>query len=80
MAFLHFPHKPDARLNKPEDCSDPTLCDVALSRQVLQLALLLEDVHLVHGHGAVTVAHTEADVDFLGQACLRVARRIKAYL
>jgi glutamate-1-semialdehyde aminotransferase len=56
------------------------VCDVTLGGKVLQLALLLEDVHVVPGHGAVSTAHTEADIDFLGEACRRVARRFKAHL
>jgi glutamate-1-semialdehyde 2,1-aminomutase len=80
MAMLHFPYKQDARLDKPEDWFDPSVCDVALSREVLDLALLLEDVFVLHSHGAISIAHTETDIEFLSQACHRVARRIKPYL
>jgi glutamate-1-semialdehyde 2,1-aminomutase len=80
MAILHFPYQDDAQLDRPDQVFDPSVCDVTLGHEVLELALLLEDVHILHGHGAVTTAHTEADIDFLGQACRRVARRIKAYL
>jgi len=47
---------------------------------VLDLALLLEGVFTLHAHGAVSTEHTEADIDFLGEACRRAARRIKPYL
>ncbi len=80
MVFLHFPHKPDTQLRRPEDLFNPSVCDITLSQRVLQLALLLEDVHIVHGHGALSTAHTQADVDVLGDACRRVARRIKPHL
>ena len=80
LAMLHFPYKDDTQLNKPEDVCDPSICDVTLRKEALQLALLLEDVHLVNAHGAVTTAHTEADIVLLGEACRRVARRFKAYL
>ncbi len=80
LVFLHFPYRQDARLDGPEDWYDPAVCDVALVKQVLQLALLLEDVFLVHSHGALSAAHTEADIGFLGEACRRVARRIKPHL
>jgi glutamate-1-semialdehyde aminotransferase len=56
------------------------VCDIALGHQVLDLALLLEDVFLLHCHGGVSTAHTEEDVDFLGEACRRAARRVKAHL
>jgi glutamate-1-semialdehyde 2,1-aminomutase len=80
MAMLHFPYKEDTQLNGPDDALDPGVCDVVLCQEVLPLALLLEDVHIVHGHAAVSTAHTEADMEFLDQACRRVARRIKEYL
>jgi glutamate-1-semialdehyde 2,1-aminomutase len=80
MAILRFPYEDDARLDRPEDVLNPAVCDVTLGEKALQLALLLEDVHVVPGHGAVSTAHTEADIDFLGKACRRVARRFKAHL
>jgi glutamate-1-semialdehyde 2,1-aminomutase len=80
LAFVHFPYKEDAQFNRPEDVFDPSLCDTTLSEKVLVLALLMEDVHVVHGHGALCTAHAEADLELLGEACRRVARRIKPYL
>jgi glutamate-1-semialdehyde 2,1-aminomutase len=80
MFMLHFPYDEDAQLDRPEHWFDPSLCDVTLSHKVLDLALLLEDVFMLHSHGGVSTAHTEADIEFLGEACGRVARRIKPYL
>ncbi|TEU11157.1 MAG: aminotransferase class III-fold pyridoxal phosphate-dependent enzyme [Anaerolineales bacterium] len=80
MAILRFPYEDDTRLERPEDVFNPAVCDVVLGEKALQLALLLEDVHVVPGHGAVSTAHTEADIDFLSEACRRVARRFKAHL
>ncbi len=80
MAILHFPYRDDTVLDKPESVYDPACCDVMLSQHVLELAWLLEDVHVIHGHGAVTTEHTEADLEFFGEACRRVARRVKPYL
>jgi hypothetical protein len=51
-----------------------------LRENVLGLALLLEDVFVLHSHGGVSTAHTENDIEFLGQVCRRVARRIKPFL
>lgn len=76
LGMLHFPYRPDLVLDKPDVCLNPSLCDVELCR-VVELALLLEDVHLIQGHGAVSITHTEADIDFLSEACRRVARRIR---
>jgi glutamate-1-semialdehyde 2,1-aminomutase len=80
MFMFHFPYRDDARLDRPEDVFNPAVCDVDLNKDVAMLALLLEDVYVIHGHGTVTVAHTEADVDLLGEACRRAARRFKPYL
>jgi glutamate-1-semialdehyde aminotransferase len=80
MAHLHFPYREDARMDRPEQLFDPAVCDVELSKNVLQLALLLEDVYLVHGHGAVAAAHTDADLSVLESACRRAAHRIKSSL
>jgi glutamate-1-semialdehyde 2,1-aminomutase len=80
MFMLHFPYKEGTSLHTPEDWFNPNLCDLELSRRVLDLALLLEDVFLLHSHGGVSTAHTAADIDFFGEACRRAARRIKPYL
>jgi glutamate-1-semialdehyde 2,1-aminomutase len=76
LGMVQFPYKDGTRFRSPEDTRDPAICDVALSDTVLQLALLLEDVHVVHGMGAISTAHTEADVDRLAEACRSAARRI----
>jgi glutamate-1-semialdehyde aminotransferase len=80
LFMLHFPFNPDAPLRRPEDWFDPSMYDQVLAHKVLDLALLLENVFTLHAHGAVSMAHTEADIDFLGEACRRAARRIKPYL
>ena len=78
LTTIYFPYRDDVQLDKPDLVFDPSVCDVTLSRTVLELALLLEDVCMIKAHGAASAAHTEADMDFLGEACRRVARRIKA--
>ncbi len=80
MFMLHFPYRRELSLERPEDWSNPELCDVVLSRQVLDRVLLLEDVFLVRSHGGASTAHSPADVAFLGEACRRATRRIKPYL
>ncbi|MFQ5418970.1 MAG: aspartate aminotransferase family protein [Anaerolineae bacterium] len=76
--MVHFPYDNSVKLESPEDVYDPAVCDVALTGKVLQLALLLEDVILVRGHGVVTVTHAEDDLYLFGEACRKVARRLKA--
>ncbi len=80
MVTLHFPYKDDVSLENPESIFDPSVCDSVLSRDIVELALLLENVHMLKGHGAVSTAHTDEDLTFLSRACHQVARRIKPYL
>lgn len=51
LGYAHFPYREDAGLDRPEKLFDPSLCDVELSNSVLELALLLENVYMIHGHG-----------------------------
>jgi glutamate-1-semialdehyde 2,1-aminomutase len=79
LHMLLFPYEKDRELMTPEEVCNPAVCDLLLSEKVLQLGLLLENVFTMHGLGSVTAAHTEADIQFLGEACLRLAQRIKNY-
>jgi glutamate-1-semialdehyde 2,1-aminomutase len=80
LAMTHFPHENDRQLVTPDDVFDPNVCDIVLRERVLKMGLLLEDVHVIHGLGAVSAAHTEDDIALLGGACRRVARRLKPHL
>jgi glutamate-1-semialdehyde 2,1-aminomutase len=80
LGMVHFPHDEDTFIDRPEKACDPGVCDVALRDRVLGPALLLEDVHLVCGHGAVSTAHTDGDLEHLENACRNVAHRIKPFL
>jgi glutamate-1-semialdehyde 2,1-aminomutase len=80
LGMVHFPYREATRFRSPEDTHNPDVCDVTLSETVLQMALLLEDVFVVHGLGSLTTAHTEAHLERLAEACRRAARRIKASL
>lgn len=77
LATVRFPHDPGRSLDSPDDVRDPAICDDFLSEHILRLALLLEDVHTVHGLGALSTEHTEEDIAFLGEAARRAARRVR---
>jgi glutamate-1-semialdehyde 2,1-aminomutase len=79
MAAVHFPYDPAAPCDTPDQTRNPDVCDVELSDKVLQLALLLEDVFVMHGLGAVSMAHTDDDIARLGDACARAAKRIAEF-
>ena len=80
LTMVHFPHGEGTEISTPEGVNNPQICDVALRKQVLGPALVLENVHLVHGHGSAAVTHTDDDMGLLGEACRNVARRVKSYL
>jgi glutamate-1-semialdehyde 2,1-aminomutase len=73
---VYFPHRADHVIHAPDDTWDPSLCDIALTEQVLRLAMLLEGVHVIHGLGGVTAAHTADDLRTMGEAFGSVARRL----
>jgi glutamate-1-semialdehyde 2,1-aminomutase len=79
LHMLVFPFDPETELERPEQIWDPSNCDIMLSEVVLRLALLLENVHTLHGIGSVSFAHEAEDLDFLAKACQRAARRIGRY-
>jgi glutamate-1-semialdehyde aminotransferase len=78
LFMIHFPYEQNLRLSGPEVVHDPQKCDIGL-RRVLQLAFLLEDVHIMEAHGAVATAHTEDEVNRFIDACRMVARTIRKY-
>lgn len=80
MVMPHFPRRADQPLLSPDDVNDPQKCEAELREHVLQLALLCEDVHVVHGLGALSTAHTAQDLAFLEQRLQRVAQRIKPHV
>ena len=80
LGMVHFPYDANTVFDTPEKVYNPDFSDVALRTQVLGLALLLEGVHLVHGHGSTATTHTDDDMEFLKEACRKVARRFKPFI
>ncbi|MFQ6014620.1 MAG: aspartate aminotransferase family protein [Anaerolineae bacterium] len=78
LVMIHFPYDEGTQLTSPEAVWDPQICNVERRERVLKLALLLERVHVVHGLGAVSTAHSKEDVEWLFAACDEAAKRIKA--
>lgn len=78
LVMIHFPYDERTRLTSPEMVWDPQICNVERREKILKLALLLERVHVMHGLGAVSTAHSEEDVEWLFAACDEAAKRIKA--
>ena len=74
---IHFPSSSESKLERPEDALDPSVCDVDLADRVFPLALLLEDVHMMRGRGALTTEHTHDDIALVRDACGSVGQRVR---
>jgi glutamate-1-semialdehyde 2,1-aminomutase len=77
LAMIHFPRRPDVKIDSPEVAADPACCMLHVREQILKLILLLEGVYAVHGLGALSAAHTKADLARLYTACERAARQLR---
>ena len=75
LAMVHFPFE-DAEILHPEQVNDPGCGDAVRREQLLKIGLLLENVNVVHGLGGVSVAHGSDEVEYLLEACDRVAARM----
>jgi glutamate-1-semialdehyde 2,1-aminomutase len=80
LHLLLFPYEKERALDVPEEVRNPAVCDLTLGENVLQLALLLENIYTVHGLGCTTAAHTETDIEYLADGCRRAIERIEPYL
>ena len=79
LFMVHFPLKKFSRLS-PEELWDPAKSDIRLKEEVLKLALMVEGVHVVHGGGAVSLAHRGDDLERTIAAYGQAAKLFKKYL
>ncbi|MCB2179752.1 aminotransferase class III-fold pyridoxal phosphate-dependent enzyme [bacterium] len=77
LHMLVLPYDPEISLDSPDVVLDPQVCDVTFTEKVLKLAMLLEDVHIVHGLGAMSTAHGEAEIERVSEAYRRALNKIK---
>ncbi|MBE0528557.1 MAG: aminotransferase class III-fold pyridoxal phosphate-dependent enzyme, partial [Thermoleophilia bacterium] len=77
LQMLVIPYKDKGLMDQPNEVLDPEKVDITLTEKVLKLAMLLEDVHIIHGLGALSTAHTEADIERVCGAFGRALDRIK---
>ncbi len=77
--MVNFPRK-NIHFRRPEDLWNPERSDVVLREEVLKLALLINGVHVVHGGGSLSTAHTPGDINRTIEAYAEVARIFRRYL
>jgi glutamate-1-semialdehyde 2,1-aminomutase len=76
LSSIYFPRQADFYPQCAEDFTDPNLSDVILRERALKLGLLLHNVNIVHGLGAVSTCHTDQDLDAVFEACDAFALRL----
>jgi glutamate-1-semialdehyde aminotransferase len=79
MIMVHFPVG-SAVLKNPEDLHDPERSNVQLREDILKLALLVHGVNVVHGGGAVSAIHGQAEIERTIEAYGEAARLFKKFL
>lgn len=72
-----FPLDENSSAYSPDDLYDPTRYDVTLSEQVLKIGMLLQGINVIHGLGALSLAHTDQDLERTLEAFDAVAQRIQ---
>ncbi|MHB1319025.1 MAG: aspartate aminotransferase family protein [Anaerolineae bacterium] len=77
LGTVYFPRRADLEPRGPDDLNDPKLCDIELRETVLKLGLLLSGVNVVHGLGALSLAHGEREFALTCEAFDVVAQQIK---
>jgi glutamate-1-semialdehyde 2,1-aminomutase len=78
--MVNFPQKDKISYSSPEDVWDPARSDVFLREEALKLALLINGVHVVHGGGCLSTAHTEQDIDRTIEAYRQAASIFRRFL
>jgi len=79
LFMVNFPRK-TLDYASAEDVWDPSRSDIRLKEEVLKLALLTDDVHVVHGGGAISSAHEDRHLTRTVAAYAEAARLFKKYL
>jgi glutamate-1-semialdehyde 2,1-aminomutase len=79
LFMVHFP-RTAITPTKAEDLADPAKVDLSLREETLKLFLCLRDIHIVHGGGAVSFAHSDVHIEKTIAAYAEAARVFKKSL
>jgi glutamate-1-semialdehyde 2,1-aminomutase len=79
LFMVHFPIG-GGSLKSAEDLQDGRRSDLCLREEILKLALLVNGVNVVHGGGAVSTEHGEAEIRKTIEAYAEAARLFRKYL
>ena len=68
----HFPIRENVRLNSPQALGECT--DIHKREVEFKVRMLTQGVHVVHGGGAISLAHSETDIQRTIEAAGEVAK------
>ncbi len=77
LGAIYFPSKADFIPQNAEEFGDAVLAGAPLREKALKLGMLLNGVNVVHGLGAVSLAHNRTDFDQVYAACEAFAERLQ---
>lgn len=80
LFMVHFPRQAGVAYDRPEDILDGRRSNIPLREDLLKLALLVHGVNVVHGGGAVSLAHGAREIDATLAAYAEVACLFAKYL
>jgi len=72
---VHFLKDNTERIKSPEQVWNPDVCDFELRENIFRLAMLNEGFNVFHGFGAISAAHSEAEIQDSLDAVERIAKK-----
>ena len=78
LSGIYFPLRDDRYPASAEEMLDPNICDATLQSKALKVGLLLHNVNIQKGLGALSYSHSEQDLDHVLEACDAFALRVLA--
>lgn len=78
LVAVHIATDGAETVTSPDQVYDPSRSDIELRDHILKLAMLKEGFHVVHGYGAASYAHTEAQIQGSLDAFERIAKNLSS--
>jgi glutamate-1-semialdehyde 2,1-aminomutase len=76
---IHFLCQNVDKIDSPEQAWNPEFSDIELREKIFKLAMLQEGINVFHGFGAVSAAHSEAEIQASLEAMEKIAKKWKKY-
>ena len=76
---IHFLCQNLDKIDSPEQVWNPDISDFELREKIFKLAMLQEGINVFHGFGAISTAHSEADIQASLEAMEKIAKKWKKH-